>query len=357
MPTPPQPANPTARRRQRRASFLGRLGHLRQFAWLLPIALPLILVLLFQRPLQFWLYAHPPHTWGAFLAATAQDFLTLTLSVIVEATPFLILGIGLSALIRRFVPLHRVLPRLPKNAVLRRLILSSLGLALPVCECGNVPVARSLLRHGLSPADTISFLFAAPILNPITIIATAAAFSGTPHIVWWRVIFALVIVQVVALIVSRLRSEHILQPDFAAHCHGPEDRSLDALFNFSRQEFWQLFRMLTFGAMLAAATQVFIPRDIITAVGGDLMLSVVAMILLGFVVSICSSVDAFFALAYTTTFRQGALLAFLLAGPMIDIKMIALLKSTFTMRFTAIVTALVFGLSLLIGVGVNLYVG
>jgi uncharacterized protein len=107
--------------------------------------------------------------WCNKLLPPLQDFITLTLSVIVEAVPFLILGIIISALIRYFLSSKDVFKMLPKNTFLRRIALSMIGLILPVCECGNVPIARSLIANGLKPADVISFLFAAPILNPITI--------------------------------------------------------------------------------------------------------------------------------------------------------------------------------------------
>ena len=300
---------------------------------------------------------HPPATWPHTLGVPLQDFLTLTLSIIIEATPFLILGIITSSLIRRFLPPARLVKLLPKQAILRRFLLSIVGMALPVCECGNVPVARSLLAHGLKPADVISFLFAAPILNPITIIATVSAFHFQPHMVWWRVIFALIIVHSVAALVARLKPDHILQPAFRATCHSHrQPPRFHRLLGEGRTEFWQLFTMLALGAMIAAATQVFIPRDIINALGGDIVFSVIAMIALGFVVSICSSVDAFFALAYASSFTTGSLLAFLLAGPMIDIKLIMLMKTTFRWRFIIVVMSLIATLSLIIGVGVNLYV-
>lgn len=334
-----------------------RLSALRNHWPLIVFGAAIGAALLFSRQLQYWFIAHPPQSWMPYITAAAQDFLTLTLSVIIEASPFLVLGVIIATLIRRFISPRALLRRLPKRTLPRRLILSTIGMLLPVCECGNVPVARSLLRNGLSPADTVCFLFAAPILNPITIAATATAFAGAPHMVWWRIGAALIIVQIVALVVSRLNQNTVLQPDFIAHCQSREDSSFDALTHFARSELWHLFRMLVIGAMIAAATQVFIPREVLTAVGSDLLLSVLAMIALGFVVSICSSVDAFFALAYVGNFASGAILAFLVAGPMIDIKMIALLKSTFTARFVGIVTAVTFGLTLLIGVGVNWYVG
>ena len=113
--------------------------------------------------------------------------------------------------------------------------------------------------------------------------------------------------------------------------------------------------MLTIGASIAAATQVFVPRFIINAVGSDIILSVAAMIGLSFIVSICSSIDAFFALAYARSFTTGSILSFLLAGPMVDIKLIMLMKTTFRWRFIVAIVLIIFTLSFAAGMGVNLY--
>lgn len=304
-----------------------------------------------------WLLSSDASSDISQLLTTLQDFLTLTLSVVVEATPFLILGIITSSLIRRFLPPSRLLKILPKQPIVRRALISISGMALPVCECGNVPVARSLLASGFKPADVISFLFAAPILNPITIITTMTAFSFEPRMVWWRVIFALLIVQITALIVSFMKEDKVINSAFQKYCENhANERSARSIISSARNEFWQLFTMLVVGAMIAAAIQIFVPRSIINALGTDPIFSVIAMISLGFVVSICSSIDAFFALAYANTFTIGSLLSFLLAGPMIDIKLIMLMKTTFTTRFIAIVMTIIFILSLIIGVGVNIYV-
>ena len=109
--------------------------------------------------------------------------------------------------------------------------------------------------------------------------------------------------------------------------------------------------MLSIGAIIAAATQVFIPRAIINTVGNDIILSVIAMIGLSFVVSICSSIDAFFALAYARSFTAGSILYFYLAGPMIDIKLIVLMRTTFRWRFIAVVMLIIRALSFAAGIG------
>jgi len=256
----------------------------------------IVVIYLYSPQLGLWLISDKSDIWFNETATMLQDFLTITLSIVIEALPFVILGIIISSLIRRFLPPAKLTKILPRNPFWRRFTLSLAGLALPVCECGNVPVARSLLARGLKPADVVSFLFAAPILNPITIIATMTAFSFQPYMIWWRIIFALIIVQLTALIVSFMDENKIVRPAFKEYCRAHEHSSkLKEMLGSSRDEFWQLLTMLSIGAIIAAATQVFIPRAIINTVGNDIILSVIAMIGLSFVVSICSSIDAFFA--------------------------------------------------------------
>lgn len=282
------------------------------------------------------------------------DFITLTLSILVEAFPFVVLGVLISVVIQVFLPTDMLLRRLPKNIVARRAIISFLGVAMPVCECGNVPVARGLMAKGLNPTEAVVFLLTAPSVNVITFIVTYEAFNQSPSMAIARVVLTVIIANVVALLVAKMVARRtLLTPEFAAQCsvdhHG--ERSLPRAASLFRSEMWLIARLLVIGAMIAAASQVFIPRDIITAIGSNVVLSVLAMLLLAFVVSICSSVDAFFALAYANTFGLGAILAFLVAGPMVDIKMIALLKSTFTNRTILVITLGVFTLAFIAGVG------
>ena len=114
-----------------------------------------------------------------------------------------------------------------------------------------------------------------------------------------------------------------------------------------------MLKVLCLGAVIAGATQVFVPRDVLTSLGGDPFLSVLAMICLAFIISICANVDAFFALAYSTTFTAGSIAAFLVFGPMIDIKMLAMMRTTYKVRLLAVITLLVTLSSILIGLAVN----
>lgn len=292
------------------------------------------------------------------LPAQLQDFATLSLSVIIEALPFVILGIVISIVVRVWLSRDILFRHLPQSSGLRRLTLSLLGIFLPVCECGNVPLARGLIMRGLSPAEALTFLLAVPILNPITIITTLQAFPADTSIVVFRVAGGLMIANLIGWIYATSKPAEMLKPDFVASCrhqHRPKTaraKWLEALDIF-RLEARAMLPALLIGALLAAAVQTAVPREILLTLGSNPAWSILAMLLLAFVVSICSSVDAFFALAFRDTFTVGALVSFLTFGPMIDIKMLSLLRTTFRARILWQVSAVVALLSALIGSVVN----
>jgi uncharacterized protein len=111
---------------------------------------------------------------------------------------------------------------------------------------------------------------------------------------------------------------------------------------------------LVIGSALAGAVQVLVPTEALVAIGSNPALSIVAMIALAMIVSICSNVDAFFALSFAATFTPGAIVAFLLVGPLVDVKMLALLRTTFRTRVLAGLVVVVVLSAFAIGVGVNL---
>lgn len=280
--------------------------------------------------------------------------MTLTFGILVEALPFVILGVLISVAVQILIPTKTLVKRLPKNRLARRVLVSFLGILMPVCECGNVPVARSLMVKGFSVQEAIIFLLAAPSVNLVTFIVTWEAFGFNHSVAVARVAATLVIANVVALLVVKLIShDKLLTKEFAATCEvgssGP--RTWYRAMELFRTEMWLITRLLVVGAMIAAASQTLVPRDAITAISSNMVLAVLAMLALAFVISICSSVDAFFALAYVNTFSLGSILAFLVAGPMVDIKMIALMKTTFTTRVLAVIATSVLVMSFLIGMG------
>ncbi len=229
---------------------------------------------------------------------------------------------------------------------------------MPVCECGNVPVARSLIMRGFSVQESVIFLLAAPSVNLVTILVTLEAFNFNKSVAVVRVVATIIIANIAAILIGRLISrDKMLTKDFQAVCDAESKvghtKSYKHSLEVFRRELWLITRLLFIGAAIAAASQTFIPSDTITAIGSSIFLSVVAMLILAFIISICSSVDSFFALAYVNSFNLGAITAFLIAGPMVDIKMIALMRSTFTVRVVALITATVFVSSLITGVALS----
>ncbi|MBO1901229.1 permease [Leucobacter weissii] len=290
--------------------------------------------------------------------AALSDFLTLSISVFVESLPFVVLGTLLSIVVQIWLPdgmLERFLPRIP---VLRRAALSLLGILLPVCECGNVPLARGLMVRGFTVAEALTFLLAAPILNPVTILTTYHAFGWDSGILVARIVGGFVIANLIGWWIStHPRQQDLLTPGFEASCrhdHGAGGTRMQRSAQAFLSETGALLPALAIGSAIAGAIQLGAPRDLLIALGSHPLWSVLALLALAFVVAICSNVDSFFILSLSSTFTPGSIVAFLLFGAMMDIKMVALLRTTFTGRAIAMLIAAVALGSLCIGWGLNL---
>lgn len=296
---------------------------------------------------------------------------TLFLSLLVEAIPFLMMGVLLSGALLIFVDERKLIKILPKNPFLGALAGSLLGFMFPVCECGNVPVARRLISQGAPISVAVSFLLAAPTINPVVIWATWTAFRDQPEIAVLRVVLSLANAAIVSMIFSAQKDlRPILQPNIAIALPASkvkagavptgtfflgEDRSqpldlsgyntesnqiitkslpdrLNLLLDNTLAEMRELGAILVFGSAIAAIIQVWVPRDIILNLGQGPVSSIVSMMILAAIVSICSTVDAFFALSFASTFTGGSLLAFLVFGPTIDLKAIGLILTIFQKR-------------------------
>jgi uncharacterized protein len=324
-----------------------------------------------QRPRWPWLLGGVAAIAGLFgirsLSASAaiplsnqlQDLLTLSISVIIESMPFVILGVLLSIAVQVWFPetwFRRFMPRSPGA---RRLVISLLGVLLPVCECGNVPLARGLMVRGFSVSESATFLLAAPIINPITILTTYQAFGFGPILIG-RVVGGLVIANGIGWLLARHpHQDSLLQPRFAAMCRAaPNDVHMHSRiaesFRLFAREASVITPALFAGALIAGAIQSLVPRSLLVALGSDPVWSIIALVLLAFVVSVCSNVDAFFILPFATTFLPGSIVAFLVFGPVIDIKMLALMRTTYTGRTLALLALFVGLLTLVIALVVNL---
>lgn len=279
-----------------------------------------------------------------YAGLVAPALLTLYLSVLIESVPFLIIGTLVATMVKRFSLLEKALPYLPRHPLARRLCMPFIGVLLPVCECGNVPLTRTLMQRGLNVGDATTFLLAAPILNPITFWTTREAFRQVPWMTPARMLIGFVVALVVGQVVHV--TPQPLQDAFITTCthHRPES----FLSSFSN-EFWPLLRLLAFGGLLAALMQNFGDRIITGGVYQNALLVVVMMLVVSFVISICSNVDAFFALGFIGLVPPGALLTFLVAGAMVDIKSIAMLSRTYTLRALTVMVGCIAVMTVLIG--------
>jgi uncharacterized membrane protein YraQ (UPF0718 family) len=303
--------------------------------------------------------------------------------LLLEAIPFLLLGVAIAGLARWLVPQTAWVHRLPKNPLLAPITGALMGFALPACECGNVPVARRLLASGAPMGTAFGFLFAAPVLNPIVLASTWAAFPDQPWLLIARPVGAFVIAVLLSLLLVQLPETQLLESALLSERRMSQPlsrvgllqrsggligdplseiapaqterlRPVEVLEQSSR-EFLDLLALLVLGCLIAALVQTWLPRSWLLAVGGAPTGSILALMLLAVVVSVCSSVDAFLALGFAAQVTPGALLAFLLLGPVVDLKLAGLF--TVLMRPRAIlITAISASLGvLLIGQWINLW--
>ena len=302
--------------------------------------------------------------------------------LLLEALPFLLIGVLIAGLARWIAPGGRWLQRLPSQPLLAPLTGAALGFALPACECGNVPVARRLLAGGAPLGSALGFLFAAPVLNPIVLASTWAAFPDQPWLLAARPLAALLLALALSVLLQQWPEGQLLEPALleerrlsqplaevgllerrsglvgaapAAPPPPPERPSLATVLEHSSREFLDLAGLLVLGSALAAVVQTLLPRTWLLAVGGAPTISVLSLMLMAVVVSVCSSVDAFLALGFAAQITPGALLAFLVLGPVVDLKLLGLFGVVLKPRAIALTAAGASVVVLLIGQWVNLW--
>lgn len=296
-----------------------------------------------------------------------QTFVTIFLGIFIEAAPFLLAGSLVSGLIEVYVSSDAIARYIPRRALPAALVGAFLGLAFPVCECGVVPVTRRLYQKGLPLPVGIAFLLAAPVVNPVVIASTYAAFGWGPILIG-RLLLTVLIAFGVGLLFSRAQPAAVLLPaalgeglsDHHDHSHEhsePTGSRLGRALVTAGDDFLDMGRYLVFGAMMAAAMQTVVPQSVLLAVGRGPVSSVVALVVLAFVLSICSTVDAFLALSFVNSFTPGSILAFLVFGPMVDIKSSLMFLGVFRRRVVLYLILLPLLLTMLATVYLNLNVG
>ncbi len=292
-----------------------------------------------------------------------QIFNTIFISILMQAFPFMLIGIFVSSAMEVFAPDQFVVRVFPSRFGLGFVTAMFAGLLFPVCECAIVPVTTRLVKKGVALPIAVTFMLSAPIINPIVIVSTLYAFPGQPRVALFRVVFGLVIALVVGLMLFLLEFDSNVLTGIHSGCnchsHGHDHcgccaespgaapcglekapapllrHKLRAVFIHAGEEFFGVGRYLILGALFTSLIQILIPRSWFTGLGEKSGLPLLIMMAVAFVFSACSTSDAFIAKSFAGRFSIGAIMGFLVFGPMMDIKNILMLLAGFKKSFVA----------------------
>ena len=220
-----------------------------------------------------------------------QAWFTIFVSICLQAMPFLVFGVVLSGLLTAFVPPGAIARRLPKRGAMAVPVAGLAGMALPGCECASVPLAGRLVDNRVPAAATLTFLLAAPAINPIVLVATSVAFPGQPEMVVARFLASLVAAVVVGWIWVRIGKDSWLGR--SRHEIGSTTGRWQVFAGTATHDLLHTGGYLILGGVTAATLQVVVPRSILDSLGGSGILAVASMATLAVVLSVCSEADAF----------------------------------------------------------------
>ncbi|WP_438446426.1 permease [Gorillibacterium sp. sgz5001074] len=297
--------------------------------------------------------------------AAAKMLQGIFIGIVLEALPFILLGVLVSAVLHLFVPEAAIRRLIPRNPVLGVLFACTLGFLFPVCECGMIPVIRRLLGKGMPVYIAVVFVLAGPVLNPVTFASTYMAFRGEPSMAYVRLALAFAVAACVGLALHRLMRGNVLRhsasqlghahgdhghPHHGHEHHGHEHHGhshagglpsrLGAVLGHASDEFFEMGKYLILGAGITAVVQTFVPADSLASIGQAGWGAHMFMAAFAFALSLCSTSDAFVAATFSPSFNAGSLLTFLLMGPMVSFKGTLMLLTVFKGRFVLMVSAM-----------------
>ncbi|REK74626.1 permease [Paenibacillus paeoniae] len=295
-----------------------------------------------------------PSVFPAILQSVSlHSFKTAFIGVLLEAIPFVLLGVLFSALLQVFVSDELIRRFMPKRPITGVLFGALLGIVFPLCECGMIPVIRRLIRKGMPAYIGIVYLLAGPIINPIVFSSTYVAFRAEPQMAFMRMALAFGVASVIGLFFAKWMKGSPLKAVGGFHMISPQPvhsgitgksggftGRAGSIARHASDEFFEMGKYLIIGAFLTAAIQASISRDALAEFADQPLVAYLFMMLFAYILSICSTSDAFIAASFSGTFQQGPLLAFLVFGPMIDFKNTWMMLSTFKLRIVLILIGL-----------------
>lgn len=297
---------------------------------------------------------------GFLQSPSLLDVKTLFLSILLEAIPFVLLGVFFSAFIQTFVSEEQVRRWTPRHPLAAIPFAGLLGILFPVCECAIIPVVRRLIQKGMPVHVGIVFLLAGPVVNPVVFTSTVVAFQRFPDLAYYRVLAAFLVAVITGVLIFltvkknplRIGVEQEIRHE-TAHAEAVGGK-LGATLNHAVDEFFDMGKYLLFGALISSVLQVWISQETLLSIGQTPFTSHLVMMGMAYVFSLCSEADAFIAASFANTFHASSLLAFLVYGPMLDLKSTMMLFGSFRFGFVVklllTVTLLVLAVTLLIPV-------
>ena len=269
-----------------------------------------------------------------------QDFLAPFLSILFQALPFLLFGCLFAAFLETILPVSAIPRLLQKTGKFRYLFCAFAGSLFPLCECAALPIVRSLHRNGVSLSCCVIFLFSSPVVSPLCVISTWAAFQNqNPEATTFlRVVCVILIALCTGMFTSFLKSNDILSRLSAKDAFAAKLQDQFLATGFSQrlhhavEEFLDYTCYLILGAALAAILSTGINRQLLFELGMYPSVSVGIMMTASVMLSLCSSSDAFI-IAPILGIPWAAKLAFLIISPLIDIKLLVLYSTFFRKTF------------------------
>ena len=307
-----------------------------------------------------------------------RDIAIYFTTIMLEAIPFLLLGALISAIIEEFVSEERISKMIPKNRVLGSLVGIFLGLFIPACDCAVIPIAMRLKKKKVPTNVIVSFMLASPIISPVVLLSTFFAFGETekmllfgfemPKLFVYRTIFGVLVALVVGIILDIICKDAVLKEETYEHHHHHHDHEhihtcnhhhegcscsnheketgpigrVKNIINIMYGDFMGIISYMAVGAILAATMQILLPISNIGGIVQNKYISTFIMMLLAFALSLCSTSDAFIARTFMNSLSKNSILAFILLGPMIDIKNTILLNKSFNKKFVIVLVASIF---------------
>jgi hypothetical protein len=281
------------------------------------------------------------------------------MSIFLESLPFLLLGSFISSIIETYVSDETIARIVPKNKILGTLVGIFLGLFIPACDCAVIPISKRLIKKRVPLNVAVSFMLASPIINPVVLLSTYKAFySINPKMFWFRLVLGITISFVIGIIIGILfKDTKVLNNDNDEHehdhhcncdsCHDHHRRSkknskLMSIIYHTEIDLFEVVKYLMFGALLASLFQVIIPRSLLGIFKDNSFLSTIILMIFAYLVSLCSTSDSFVGKSLLNIFPSSAVLAYLILGPMIDIKNTVVLLGNYNKTFTYVLITLIF---------------